>query len=129
MKDCIKWEGKHRQSDGRPVTDDKKYAYRVLYEEKYGPLDSKIILHHKCNNSWCVNIDHLEPSTQSEHMKKHGFIKGDWGQALKTKCPQGHLYDEENTYIYITKEGYKERHCKACRKLAKAKYKSNSNKT
>jgi hypothetical protein len=122
MDECIKWNGKHRQSDGRPVTDDKQYAYRYLWELEYGPLDSDLMLHHKCENSWCVNLDHLEPMTQSQHMKEHGFINGDWGQKDKTHCPQNHEYSEENTYVFTTKEGYVERHCRTCRKAAKKKY-------
>lgn len=31
-------------------------------------------------------------------------------------CPNGHEYTEENTYIYVTKEGHRERYCRLCRR-------------
>ncbi|MFJ4926840.1 HNH endonuclease [Streptomyces sp. NPDC088736] len=46
-----------------------------------------------------------------ERMRKHnGGIKGQAG-SRKTACPQGHPYDEANTYLY---KG--QRQCKTCRK-------------
>jgi hypothetical protein len=36
-------------------------------------------------------------------------------EATKTHCPQGHPYDEENTYVYINKKtGRRSRHCRTC---------------
>jgi hypothetical protein len=106
---CLKWKGTHRV-DGRPIRG-KLYVYQLAYEIKHGPLKRGLILHHRCKNVWCINPDHLEPMTQSQHMREHGF-GGDAhvGQALKTHCPAGHPYDDENTYRY---KG--ERHCRACR--------------
>jgi ribosomal protein L24E len=35
--------------------------------------------------------------------------------ASKIRCPQGHLYDEFNTYWYIDKVGHRMRQCRTCR--------------
>lgn len=114
---CEAWDGRHRKSDGRPLVG-KQYAYRVLWEERRGPLEEKV-LHHRCEQKWCVNLDHLEPITQGEHLREHG-LPGDWGQADKTECPQGHPYAGEN--LYVSPNG--ERHCRECRRAAKRRYRA-----
>lgn len=95
-----------------------EYAYRLAWEEVNGPLEPGIILHHLCGNPWCINLDHLEPMTQGEHLRRHGN-SGDNHQADKTHCPAGHPYDVANTYHHTRKDGARERHCRACRYAAK----------
>lgn len=116
---CTPWEGTHRAYDGRPVLADGRYAYRVLYEEQVGPIPPGHVLHHLCENVWCVNVqEHLRPITQGEHIAEHG-LPGDNHQASKTECPQGHPYDDENTYLWNG-----ERHCRRCRQEAKRRYRA-----
>jgi len=114
MTPCVAWTGSHRTSDGRPIID-RQYVYRVLWEEANGPLDG-LSLHHTCENKWCVNLDHLQPMSQGDHLREHG-LAGDWGQADKTHCPAGHEYTEENTYRWNN-----ERLCRACRRETKRRY-------
>jgi len=35
--------------------------------------------------------------------------------ARKTQCPNGHVYDAFNTWIYTDSKGYTRRYCKICR--------------
>lgn len=119
--ECVRWPGAHRKSDGRPVTNHgagPRYAYRELWEATYGALEPEILLHHTCENAWCVNLEHLEPITRSRHAVEHAK-GGDWGQADKTHCPAGHPYDESNTYVYTRKDGRTERHCRECGRVKK----------
>jgi hypothetical protein len=116
MSDCIIHGGELRGEDGRAKTD-RRYAYRIAWEDERGPLGGGLVLHHLCGNPACVNVEHLEPMTQSAHAKVHGR-GGDWGEAAKTHCPSGHPYDEENTYRWRN-----ERHCRICRRAASARYK------
>lgn len=120
------WDG-HR-TDGRP-TIRSRYAYRVIYEAATGePLNPSTVLHHTCGHPECINPWHLEPLTQSEHMKEHGR-GGDWGQAAKTHCARGHEYNPENTYIYMrTRDGetVRERHCRECTRINKRAYRQRS---
>jgi len=92
------------------------YVYRIVFEQRFGRLVHDQVLHHVCNNSWCINPEHLVPMTQRQHLQTHGVV-GDWGQRFKTHCPAGHPYSGDNLYAYKN-----ERHCKACKKEAKARY-------
>ena len=111
---CWPWPVPGRARDGRPQVRGRDYVYRLVYEAatgvKLAPLD---VLHHRCENTLCVNPWHMELTSQSEHMKAHGQ-GGDWGQAAKTHCPAGHAYDEANTYIHHRSNGSVERNCRAC---------------
>ena len=117
---CMRWNGRHRKSDGRPVVG-KKYVYRMRWEQKYGPIPTGSVVHHTCGNSWCVNLRHLRLLSQGDHLREHR-LPGDWGQRYKTHCPAGHPYDEHNTYVFIRADGVVERHCRACRLEAKRRY-------
>jgi hypothetical protein len=66
-------------------------------------------IHHKCNNTTCVNPDHLEEVTPVDHPGTTGDLN-----RRKTHCPKGHEYIEENTRRYITLNGYTLRVCRAC---------------
>ena len=58
---------------------------------------------HKCRITRCWNPDHVEPVTHEENMARGAH-------ALKTHCPHGHSYSEDNTRI--SSRG--SRLCKTC---------------
>lgn len=68
--------------------------------------------HAPCTRA-CVNPAHLRPMTQGDNIRRGGTgaytNNGSWHK-VKTHCPQGHPYNESNTYNY---RGC--RRCKACR--------------
>lgn len=115
--ECVRWTGRHRKQDGRPMANG-KYAYRVLWELVNGPIE--IGLHHKCENKWCVNLRHLEPKIQADHIIDHG-LPGDNHNYLKTYCPKGHEYD----YVWTDPvTGRVERGCKTCRNENRRAYRA-----
>lgn len=69
-----------------------RLAHRIIYELYKGKIPKGLVLDHLCMNQPCVNPEHLEPVTQLENIKRAYAIK-------PTVCPQGHDYDEINTYI------------------------------
>ncbi len=87
--------------NGKPVP-----AHRLVYELLRGPIPDGLVLDHKCRLKCCVNPDHLEPVTIGENSRRG--IKG----RLTTHCPQGHAYDEANTYRWPP--GTERRYCRAC---------------
>ena len=83
-------------------------AHRFAYESLVGPIPDGLQIDHLCRVRACANPSHLEPVTQRENL-----LRGAGGTnhyADKTECPQGHPYDEANTYN--TPSG--KRACRSC---------------
>jgi hypothetical protein len=91
--------------DGRSTT-----GHRYAYELLVGPSPEGLELDHTCRIRPCCNPAHLEPVTQRVNtLRGVGFSAQN---ARKEKCPQGHPYDSENTYV--SSDGY--RQCAVCRR-------------
>ncbi len=85
-------------------------VHRWAYEHFRGPIPDGLVIDHLCNTPSCVNPAHLEPKTSRENiLRGHGATAV---HARKTHCPQGHPYDEENTY----RPPNGQRKCRGCRR-------------
>lgn len=74
------------------------------------------VLHHKCHNTLCVNVDHLEVTTRYDNAVT--YSNSAWGEnARKTHCVRGHPFDEANTIYGKSPKGRQVRQCKACKAL------------
>jgi len=93
-----------------------KAAYRWLYELAVGPVPDGLQLDHLCRNRACVRPSHLEPVTCQENLLRGETLAA--LQAAKTHCPQGHPYNDENTYQ--TPSG--SRACRECRRTRSREY-------
>src|SRR5882762_4037282 len=88
------------------------------------PIETGMIVCHKCDTSACVRPDHLFCGTQSDNIKD-AINKKRFHQLgvhlpknnLKTRCPHGHAYDAQNTGVSINPHGAKVRYCRMCHKL------------
>jgi hypothetical protein len=56
---------------GKPVK-----LHRWVYETLVGPVAPDHQLHHVCMNTKCVNPQHLEPLTASQHVRLHRAANG-----------------------------------------------------
>lgn len=99
-------------------------AHRLVYQESVGSIPTGMVLDHICHNEAldcsggdtclhrrCVNPDHLEPITQSEHALR-GVRRPGYGK-LKTHCRWGHELSPDNTHLEA--DGY--RACRECRRI------------
>lgn len=123
--DCWSWSGRRdpfgygvvQLGLGKPRTG----AHRASWEIHNGPLpqdeDKKrgTCVLHKCDNPACVRPDHLFLGTRADNshdaqrkgrlnIPEKGWLRN------RTHCPNGHLFDESNTYLYRGA-----RLCRACR--------------
>lgn len=72
-------------------------SHRLSFEHYVGRIQDGMVLDHLCRNRLCINWLHLEPVNRGENvMRGEGFAPEN---AAKTQCPQGHPYDEANTYV------------------------------
>ncbi len=108
LGNCWLWTAYHR-SDGYGQFRESPRTVRVhrwAYEQEYGPIPDGLQLDHLCRVHSCVKPSHLEAVTAAENSQR-----GETGlhQRIKIYCPQGHPYDEENTYV---SQGRRE--CRTC---------------
>lgn len=83
-------------------------AHRFAWMLAHGvPFPDGLVTDHLCRNRACVNPSHIEAVTQ--HVNLH---RSPLTCAGKTHCPQGHAYDEANTY----RPPSGRRMCRACRR-------------
>jgi hypothetical protein len=83
-------------------------AHRFAYDLVKGSSPEGLDLDHLCRVRHCVNPAHLEPVTRRVNLMRGQTLPA--RQVMFTHCPQGHPYDEENTYWYGNN-----RKCRKCR--------------
>lgn len=118
---CWIWKGyKDKRSYGvigrGKVGEGNEFAHRAMYRLLKGEIPEGMELHHWCFNPPCVNPRHLEPMTPEDNKKWRLHLVS--GNSAKTECPQGHPYDEVNTY-HRPDGG---RDCHTCRRERSRRY-------
>lgn len=112
---CMIWLGSRHCKYGqiginkRPIG-----AHRVAWELYRGPIPKGLTIDHLCRNPSCVNVEHLEPVTMAENLRRGEGAPAK--NARKTHCKNGHPFTTEN--ILRIKNG---KQCLTC-KLDKQKY-------
>ena len=115
---CWVWTAAHnRQGYGViNIAGDTKLAHRVIWEEEYGSVSDGKQVNHHCDNPPCIRLSHLYAGTHQDNMRD--MVQRNTGRketnprSLKTHCPQGHPYNEENTYLYAGTRG-----CRVCSRV------------
>lgn len=117
---CWLWTGAKNQLGYGVFWDGtrKWVAHRYLYETSVGPVGRELDLDHLCRVRNCVRLDHLDPVTHHENVKRGmlGPLARERNLA-RTACPQGHAWAPETTAY--TKAGY--RVCIPCRRASDRK--------
>jgi len=96
-------------------------AHRVAYQLVIGTILVGYELDHLCRNPSCVNPSHLELVSHRENELRGKAPCA--ANARKTHCPNGHPYDDSNTYLYQSrKKNHPARQCKVCRHVHTTKW-------
>lgn len=103
---CWLWPGRKMTNGYARVVIYRKdrLLHRLVYELLNGALDEGLSLHHTCETPACVNPQHLEPCTHSEHRARHGGYEKLAAASARTRrershCAKGHEYTPENTIV------------------------------
>lgn len=90
----------------------KVFMVHILLAEAFlGRRPEGLVLRHLNGESTDCRLGNLAYGTGAENMRdcvEHGHHNN----RTKTRCPAGHLYDEENTYVLPSRPGA--RYCKQC---------------
>ena len=125
---CWEWLG-HTDKDGYGAVRSEgriRKAHRIFYEVLVGEIQENLVIDHLCRNPKCVFPDHLEAVTQKVNLHR-GFSTSTKNR-LKTLCKRGHAFDEKNTHLRITKNGFIQRSCRSCnRNKSYLRYHANKN--
>lgn len=90
-------------------------AHRVAYELDGGTLVDGLELDHLCEVRACVRRSHLDQVVGIDNNLRSNSSAAK--NARKTHCPQGHEYDEANTYVRPTGQ----RVCRTCHRERQAR--------
>jgi len=100
MSDCVLFEGRARRGRGSygavTVNGRSKLAHRLAYEAAFGPIPEGFDVHHECENTLCVNPEHLGVALRGQHRRLHH---------RRDACKRGHP-------IVTTSGGW--RYCRTC---------------
>ena len=90
-------------------------AHRYVYETKVGPIPEGLQIDHLCRNRACVNVDHLEPVTQRENLRRGAQAMWD---ARDGKCKNGHAAEK-----ILSNPTTGRKTCRECKSIANKKQK------
>lgn len=114
---CLLWTGA-RNSSGYGLIRVHNYphlVHRVAWELENGPIGDGMTIDHVwargCFNRNCANVAHMEVVTSRENTLRGNSAAA--RNAVKTHCPKGHPYDDQNTYL----DPRGKRNCRTCARL------------
>lgn len=86
--------------------------HRVIHELYIGPIPAGYEVDHRCRFTACGEWRHLEAVTHEENKRRGAFYRLAAEHRAAELCPEGHVYDEANTYWRKDGTG---RGCRRCR--------------
>jgi hypothetical protein len=125
--ECWEWTGA-RNSKGYgslSINAVRWVAHRYSYTISKGEIPKGLIIMHSCDNTKCVNPNHLSAGTHSDNMLDC-TSKGRHYEQNRTHCPRGHEYTPENTLMKKqtrVKSPGMYRSCRQCHRAYQKTYK------
>lgn len=90
-------------------------AHRFAWLAAFGDIPEGLHVLHHCDNPPCCNPEHLFLGTHQDNMTDMDSKDSGMGalERARTHCPQGHPYDEANTFRIPSRPNA--RYCRECR--------------
>ena len=122
--DCLEFTGAKTNGYGRVGINGKHFTTsRFVWSHHHGPIPEGLFVLHRCDNSPCLNVDHLFLGTAKDNtqdMMKKGRANFGIRNAEKTHCSNGHPFSGSN--VITPKRGG--RACRECWRQAQVAYRS-----
>lgn len=116
---CMEWTGNYfLRKKGKQYLPSYPYIYhsgkvwrgnRLVLFLHSGKLEKDLFSLHKCDNTKCVNPEHLYWGDSFDNVRD-SYVRGRARNLKVTHCPHGHKYSGQN--LRIDKWGG--RHCRSC---------------
>lgn len=113
---CWAWTGATNSSgyavlrlDGHGGVDEVRLAHRLSYEHFIGPIPEGLEPDHLCEQSDCVNPEHVEPVTHLENMRRSMSLE------RRGSCARGHRATRKN--LIRRSDGFVQ--CRTCFNLTR----------
>lgn len=120
---CWDWKG-NVDRDGYPIFSFSRFnkvtkrAQRLIYQFVNGKFNPSLSVLHKCDNTLCLNPDHLFLGNQKDNILDMYSKKRNRNQFTDIMfCVNGHKFTQSNTYI--RKNG--NRSCRECSRIRSAR--------
>lgn len=101
---CIEWIGSYHKQ--YPTFFFKKIKYenvkRLIWSRIIGPISNKLSIRQKCNNYFCVNINHFEPMTNEKFFTRDKSYYITILKNINTNENGCKLFGNKNKHIYST---------------------------
>lgn len=121
---CWEWIAAKRLGYGRLAYEGRLIdAHRLSWLMHNGPIPDGLCVLHRCDNRPCVRPNHLFLGTKAENledMTRKGR-RSHWRPPPPAACKRGHAFDEANTYLYLSKQGWRMHVCRACARAYQAR--------
>lgn len=113
---CMVFQGRLVKGYGKVDFEGKKlFVHRYVWEKAFGPIPPGLVIDHQCRNRACCNVSHLRLVTALVNVTENVIGSASSINAAKTSCPQGHPYDDTNTF-------HEKRGARRCRICNREKY-------
>ena len=119
---CLEWTGSnngHGYGEVR-IGGKKRYAHRLAYEAKVGPIADGMVIDHLCRNRACINPLHLEATTHTLNIRR-GLRGGSIAEDGSFQCKSCGSDD-----FYVVKSprshGGQTKQCAPCSRKSYASY-------
>lgn len=106
-------------------------VHRLSWILAVGPIPDGLVMDHLCRNPACWNVEHLEPVTQAENIRRGALVLENRDRfpfrPRLSHCINGHARAGDNLVISVRTTGYTYYGCRACNRERQQRWRDKHN--